>query len=47
MELLNVHLTMGLAKEGSWENVVISGEQILPACGSLELCGLFLRALAT
>ena len=37
MELLKVHLTMDLAREGSWENMVISEEQIPSACGSLEL----------
>lgn len=38
---------MDLAKEESWEDLVISGEQIPSACGSLELCGLSPRALAT
>lgn len=38
---------MVLAKEESWEEVVISGELMPSACGSLELCGLPQRALAT
>jgi len=38
---------MDLAKKGSWEDVVISGEQIPSICGSLELCGLSPQALAT